>query len=152
MMPLTLKKKKNTLCFLPVRNDLNHFKVWSTNPNNSSFLHSRSISSVSKAADGSQMRIPVFCPASLLIIQSFCMCEWAVIVDLFLQNPCWLSGKSPLSSIKSVSWVQTIFSKTLEAVTRQLTGRLYLFNNFHQNIENKMSFTTVTTLLSIYLG
>ena len=91
-----------TLCFLSDKKELNHLIVCSVNPKSSSFLHRRLMSRVSKAADRSHIRIPVFCFSSLLTIQSFCMCEWAVIVDLFCLNPCWLSGRRPFVSMK---WV-----------------------------------------------
>ena len=41
--------------------------------------------------------------------------------DLYYLNPCWLSGSNLLTSRNLVIWLQTTFSITFEAATKQLT-------------------------------
>ena len=53
------------------------------------------------------------------------MFVWAVMVMCFCLKPCWLFSSSLLSSMHLVIWIQTTFSRTLDAVIRQLTGLLF---------------------------
>ena len=74
------------------------------------------------------MRMPVISPFSVFCIHSRCIAVRAVMVDLVALNPCWLLGRRLLISKNLVTWSQIIFSRTLEAATRQLMG-LKLFTS-----------------------
>ena len=76
----------------------------------------------SNAALRSQRRTPVILFSSVLLAHSCWIWAQAVIVDLFLLNPCCDSGSILFASRWSVICSQTIISRSLEAAGKQETG------------------------------
>ena len=115
------------------------------NAGNASFFNSRSMSIMSKAANRSQIRMPVNSPSSVLLVHSFCMCSWAVIVECLALNPCWPFGSILLYSKNFVVCMHTIFSRTLDLQedSLQVWNLLYQSCSLFENWSDHCCFPTV---------